>query len=237
VRKEQALNLTIFEALHATLATPPLFTSTTIFKDASTFEYIGADLTLSNPTREIIAETSGIFGGEARVACILGVGCGHPGIFKVPGESDLASWNLLLERLATNSEQQAQNIDGQMGHLGLYYRFCVSRGLENADVATMPDTGTLLTHTTVYLSNVAVSRKLTMCVDTVKLRDGVASLEQLSMSCFHTSHLFLTYLRSAFWRSNHYAAYSPSTNADIYNAEETLGVYREDYIWREWLCR
>jgi hypothetical protein len=182
VRKEQALNLTIVEALQATLAMPPLFTSTSIFKDASTFEYIGADFTLSNPTREIIAEAYGIFGGEGQVACILGVGCGHPGISKVPGESDLTSWNLLLERLATDSEQQAQSIDAQMGHLGLYYRFCVTRGLEKAEMATMPDAGVLLTHTAVYLSDVAVSRKMAMCVDALKLRDGVASLEQLSMS-------------------------------------------------------
>jgi hypothetical protein len=190
VRKEQALNLTIFDALQATLATPPLFASTTIFKDASTFEYIAADLTLSNPTREIIAEANGIFGGEARVACILGVGCGHPGVSKVPGESDLASWNSLLERLATDSEQQAQNIDAQMGHLGLYYRFCVTRGLESAEVVTLSDAGILLTHTAVYLSDVAISRKLTVCVDTLKLRDGVASLYQLSMSCFPPSLFF-----------------------------------------------
>ena len=110
MRKEQALNLTIFEALRATLATPPLFTATSIFKDALTFEYIGADLTLSNPTRKIITEANGIFGGETRIACILGVGSGHPGVSKVPGESNLASWNSLLERLATDSENKRKSL-------------------------------------------------------------------------------------------------------------------------------
>jgi hypothetical protein len=119
-----------------------------------------------------------------------------------------------------------------MGHLGLYYRFCVTRGLESAEVATMPDTGILLTHTAVYLSEVAVSRKLTMCVDTLKLRDGVASLEQLSMSRFHIPPLFLTHLRSAFWRSNYYSTHSPSPYTDICDAEETLGVHGEGYIRR-----
>jgi hypothetical protein len=89
---------------------------------------------------------------------------------------------LVLERLATDSEQQAQSIDAQMGHLGLYYRFCVIQGLEKVEVATVPDAGILLTHTAVYLSDVGVSRKVALCVDTLKLRDGVASLEQLSMS-------------------------------------------------------
>ena len=218
--------------MHATLATPPFFTPIPIFKVASTFEYMGADLTLSNPTREIIAEANRVFGGEAPVACILGVGCGHPGIFKAPEESDLAGWNSLLERLAADSEQRAQSIQAQIGHLGLYCRFCVIRGLEVGEVATIPDAGILLTHTAVYLSDVAVSRKLAMCVDTLKLRDGVASLEQLSMFLFCIFNLFLIGVRSSFWRSKHCPAYSSSPNADICDAKEALGLYGEGYIWR-----
>jgi hypothetical protein len=179
VRQEEALNLTITEAMLATLASPPLFASTSVFKDASTFEYISADLTLSNPIRQIIKEAYGTFGEEARVACLLSLGCGHPGVAVSPEDSDLISWNQFLTRLMMDSERKAEDIDGQMGHLGLYYRFCVPQGLE---ATSTPEPEGIIAHTFVYLSGDPVSRKVTECIDSLKLRDGSASLEQLSQS-------------------------------------------------------
>ncbi|KIM19898.1 hypothetical protein M408DRAFT_49160, partial [Serendipita vermifera MAFF 305830] len=81
VRKEKTPNFTIEEAMMATLATPPLFTPTQILKDAATFDYIGADWTLSNPTEEVIAEAHEAFGAEQKVACLLSLGCSHPDVF------------------------------------------------------------------------------------------------------------------------------------------------------------
>jgi len=178
VRQEEALNLTITEAMLATLASPPLFASTSVFKDASTFEYISADLTLSNPTRQIIVEAYGTFGEEARVACLLSLGCGHPGIAPSPDDSEMTSWIQFLTRIVMDSERKAQDIDGQMGHLGLYYRFCVPQGLEQESPSLKPEG--ILAHTVVYLSSAPVSSKITECTDSIKLRDGLASLEQLS---------------------------------------------------------
>jgi hypothetical protein len=180
VRQEEALNLTITEAMLATLASPPLFASTSVFKDASTFEYISADLTLSNPTRQIIVEAYGTFGEEARVACLLSLGCGHPGVAVSPDDSNVTSWNQFLTRLVMDGERKAQDIDGQMGHLSLYYRFCVPQGLEQNGETPSPTPGGIVAHTVVYLSGNSVSSKITECVDSLKLRDGSASLEQLS---------------------------------------------------------
>jgi hypothetical protein len=180
VRQEEALNLTITEAMLATLASPPLFTSTSVFKDASTFEYISADLTLSNPIQQIILEAYGTFGEGARVACLLSLGCGHPGVAVSPEESEWISWNQFLTRLMMESERKAQDIDRQMGHLGLYYRFCVSQGLEQSNEILSPEFEGVITHTVVYLAGDAASNKMTECIDALKLRDGSASLEQLS---------------------------------------------------------
>jgi len=77
-----------------------------------------------------------------------------------------------------DSERKAQDIDGQMGHLGLYYRFCVPQGLEQETPSLKPEG--ILAHTVVYLSSEPVSNKITECTDSLKLRDGLASLEQLS---------------------------------------------------------
>jgi hypothetical protein len=182
VRQEEPLNLTVTEAVLATLANPPLFASTSVFKDASTFEYISADLTLSNPIRQIIKEAYGTFGEVARVACLLSLGCGHPGATISPEDSNLTSWNQFLTRLVMDSERKAQDIDEQMGHLGLYYRFCVSQGLERNEKTSISNPGGITVRTFVYLSSDPVSTKVTECIDSLKLRDGSASLEQLSQS-------------------------------------------------------
>jgi len=185
VRQEDALDLTIIEAMLATLASPPLFASASVFKDASTFEYISADLTLSNPIRQIIVEAYGTFGEEARVACLLSLGCGHPGVAISPEDSDMTSWNQFLTRLVMDSEQKAQDIARQMGHLGLYYRFCVPRGLEQNEETSNLKLDGIIAHTVAYLSGDPISGKVTECIDSLKLRDGSASLEQLSQSHAH----------------------------------------------------
>ena len=179
-----ALNLTVAEALLATIATPPLFTFTSISNDLTTFEYIGADITMSNPAMELITEAYEAFGSQQSIACLLSVGCGHPGTLTSPDGSDLDKWNQFLARIVNDGEHKAQTIDAQMGHLGLYYRFRVSRGLEQSSHNGL-DTGNIMAHTSAYLADVAVSRKMEACIDSLKLRDGVTLLEQLSQ-CLHT---------------------------------------------------
>ena len=189
VRQEEAPNLTISEAIMATLSTPPLFTSALIFKDAAKFEYIGADLILSNPTRQVITEAHNTFGSEEHVACIISLGCGHLGVESTPDDSSLDKWYHFLEKLAIDGEQNAQSIDAQMGHLGLYHRLCVSYGLERTEPATtVVDSGHVIAHTSAYLADVSVSRKVDLCVESLKIRDGVATLNQLSE--WSVSHLY-----------------------------------------------
>ncbi|KIM19800.1 hypothetical protein M408DRAFT_30919, partial [Serendipita vermifera MAFF 305830] len=116
-RQGQAPNLTIAEAILATVATPPLFTSTQVLKSTTTFDYIGEDWALSNPTREIIAEAHEAFGADEKVACLLSLGCGHAGIFAAPDSSSMKEWNKLLERLAMDGERKAESLGSHMGPL------------------------------------------------------------------------------------------------------------------------
>jgi hypothetical protein len=164
----------------ATLATPPLFSSTSIFKDEATFEYVGADLVLSNPIREIVSEAHACFGPDEHVACLLSIGCGHPGVLPVPDVPDTAAWNNFLKKAVADNEKEAQNAARQMGHLGLYLRFSVNCGLDisplNADVS--PEE--ILSHTSSYLSDVSLSEEVDRCAELLKLRAGISSLEQLS---------------------------------------------------------
>jgi hypothetical protein len=176
--QEQELNFTIAEAILATLASPPLFTPATISK----FEYISGDLKFSNPTLTLISEAYGAFGEEGRVACLLNLGTGHPGFLSPPSNSDSDSWSQFLDKLVKDSEQKAEETESQIGNLGLYHRFSVSRGLEGERRTNTPTVGDAAEYTTLYLAGVAVSRKLELCVDSLKLRDDIASLGQLSKS-------------------------------------------------------
>lgn len=182
IRQEKALDMTIAEALVATLAMPPLFTSTSIFRDASTSEYIGADLSLGNPTQYLITEAYDFFGPEALMACVLSLGCGYPGNITTPSNSDIANWNSLVEKLIVDSERKAQQMESQMGHLGLYYRFCVTSGLERVVTTNSLRLSDIITHTAVYLGDVSISRKFDLCVNSVTTREGIASLDQLKHS-------------------------------------------------------
>jgi hypothetical protein len=164
----------------ATLASPPLFIPLSISNGTSTFEYISGDLALSNPTLMIVSEAYEPFGQEARVACLMNIGSGHPGFISPPDSSDLASWNQFLEKVVKDSEQKAEEIDAQMGNLGLYHRLSVTRGLEGQTEVKTTTAGDAIGHTVIYLAEAAVSRKLDLCAKLLMRRDGVISLKQLS---------------------------------------------------------
>ena len=177
VLQEQPLNLTICEALVATLSTPPLFASTSIFKDSATFEFMGADLMLRNPTQEIIAEAHNAFGADSRVGCLLSIGSGRHGVFSAPEHPNPAEWNQFLERLLVDGQRKAQDLESRLGQLEPYHRFTVTSGLEGSAVM---QPGEILTHTAAYLSDVAVSRKIDPCVVSLRGRGEGISLSQLS---------------------------------------------------------
>jgi len=179
---EPPIDITVAEAMLATCATPPIFTSTTVWKDFASFEYVGADLGLSNPTREIIAEAHRTFGNERTVACVLSLGCGHPGVNDLPSDSGSTGWTGFLERLASDSEKTAHSIAGYMTQLTLYHRLSVNKGLETQQSRGRKDINAITGHTTAYLHDLEIVRLVDRCVDTIKHGDGFRTLEQLSES-------------------------------------------------------
>jgi hypothetical protein len=190
-----------------------------------TFEYIAGDLVLSNPTREIIVEAYSTFGSEGRIACLLSLSPGHRGVVGLPSESSWTVWNTFLEHLAKDSEQKAQSIDSQMGHLGIYHRFRVSEGPGTPTQMVKPDPGIILSHASVYLSDVSVSRKLDICVDSLKAQDGVVSLEQLSELVTATVDTFHSREPRTLWRADRFSFTTSPCHENVCHAERTVGVY------------
>jgi hypothetical protein len=177
---EPPVDLTIAEAMLATCSTPPIFTPTIISNDFANFEYIGADIGLSNPTREIIAEAHRAFGDETAVSCLLSVGCGHPGVNAAPSNSGGTSWTEFLEGVAKDSEKTAQDIGAHMSRLSLYHRISVVYGLERDQVREWKTPQSITAHTTAYLNDLGVVELVERCVDTIKHGEGFTTLEQLS---------------------------------------------------------
>ncbi|KIM26166.1 hypothetical protein M408DRAFT_197100 [Serendipita vermifera MAFF 305830] len=175
-RQEKANNLTIAQAMMATLSTPSLFPSISVVKDFSTFEFVSGELALGNPAGKVIIEAHAAFKPEEHVTCILSLGSSYGSAIGMSMDSTPPGWNHNLTRLVINSEQKAEEIDAQMGHLGIYHRFRVTQGLE---MIGSVDPGIILTHTSVYLTDVSISRKMELCVKSLRIRDGVVPLEQL----------------------------------------------------------
>ena len=220
--------MTITEALLATLATPPLFDSISIIKDSSTFEYISGDLAISNPTRKVIAEAKAVFGSEGLVACVVNIGCGHPGIIAAPDDSNLSNWNEFLENLVTDNEQAAQEIQAQMDHLGIFQRLSVTLGLEGRPNNAVPVIRDIFTHTEAYLADGNVIEKMEVCIDALKTRLGVSSLEQLS-ELHHTCYSRCTdTLRSFWWRNNQFS-FPTTADEHVRDAKGAMAFHREGH--------
>jgi hypothetical protein len=179
---EPPVDLTIAEAMLATCSTPPMFTPMTISKDYANFEYIGADIGLSNPTREMISEAHRAFGDETTVSCLLSIGCGHPGVNAAPNDSRGKSWIDFLDGVARDSEKTAQDIGAYMSKLSLYHRLSVTHGLERNRVREWRDPESIAAHTTSYLNDLGIVDTLDRCVNTIKHGDGFTTLEHLSES-------------------------------------------------------
>ncbi|KIM23352.1 hypothetical protein M408DRAFT_27919 [Serendipita vermifera MAFF 305830] len=178
--KEKGLNFTVFEALVTTLLMPPLFDSIKVTRDASVLEYVSGDLALCDPAQEIMVVACDAVGPERLLGCLLSLGCGRRGVTKLPSSSDVTHLTNLMGKLVMDGEQIVQTMEGRMGQLGIYQRFDVAKGLEHLGPDSTLDLGEMITHTDVYLTDISVSRRIDLCVDLLKNREGIASLEQLS---------------------------------------------------------
>jgi len=179
ISKQPPIDLKLAEALLATMATPPDFTAMSIIKPRATKEYIGGGFADGNPLRRVISELDEAFGPDKEVACVLSLGCGYAGIFSVQEGSKIPDWRKIWER---NKEDIAESVKQEMGHLGIYHRFSVSKGLESVPPECLfPNLGEILTHTDVYLNEGSIPKEMGECVGSLKTREPAVLLHRLSM--------------------------------------------------------
>ena len=183
IRTERASTITVVDAVLATCATQPSFLPISIGPSLSKQEFVGGAMGSGNPTRELVLEAYNLFGKDAHVSSILSLGSGRLGALAAPSTGGQEEWMDVLRDMVKGCEQVAQEMETQVGHLGIYYRFSVDQGLQRIYGVNPNDIGWLNTQANSYLDDAEVSRKLDHCVESLRLRQGQVTLEQLSMWC------------------------------------------------------
>jgi len=172
--------VTVIEAALAACATPAMFAPISSGSGYRKIEYIGAGLGANNPIREVITEAHLLFGGDSRISCILSLGIGNPGIIMLP----LGGGNLSLQTLhdmMDDCEQRAQEIDRQIGHLGVYFRFSVEQGMQNNQPDETIDPNWVMAQTTAYLEDHTTNRKIGTFIQNSTSTSGPVTLDHLGV--------------------------------------------------------
>lgn len=113
----------------ATCSTPDLFTPVSIGLERRKEEFIGGVYTASNPVNELIKEAHEFFGPERMVSYIMSVGAGRTPILSL-GQHPTTLDAKGLEKVVTNADKTAEEIEQRLGMLNVYFRFAVDRGLD-----------------------------------------------------------------------------------------------------------
>jgi len=201
IRDQSPSSITIIEAVLATCATQPAFNPVTFGLRHKRREYIGPGLGANNPIREVITEAYSLFGGESTVSSLISLGTGHPGILSFPPDGDGDPYGLMREMI-NDCEQRAQEMERQIGRVGVYFRFSVEQGMQNNHPDRAEDPSWISAQTESYLAERGTSDRVDAFVRSFDAETGRISLDQLGT---HLSSLwptsFLSCYRARWWNS------------------------------------
>jgi hypothetical protein len=181
VKSQPSFTITIIDAALATCASPSEFLPVSFGTGYQRQEFIGAGLAASNPVGCVIDEAQRLFGGDSVVASLLSLGSGHPGILSLSRDSGIDALHRLALEMILDCEQKAQEIQQQIGQVGVYFRFSVEHGMQRGRFPQAQEFSSMLAQTESYLTNQETEEKLDHLVHNLKATVGVISLNQLSM--------------------------------------------------------
>jgi hypothetical protein len=173
--------VTVIEAALATCAVQPDFAPVSSGSWYRKREYIGVGLGANNPVRDLITEAHSLFGGDSSVASILSLGTGHPGIISFPADGGDVNLRRLRDMM-NDCEQRAQEVEQQIGRVGIYFRFSVEQGMQNDSPGQAADPSWILAQTESYLIDEGICEKIGAFVQNIDSPSRLVSLDQLSMS-------------------------------------------------------
>lgn len=191
---QPASTITVIEAVLATCAVPPRFSSVTCGSGQNE-EYIGSSFGATNPVSELITEAHTLFGGDSGVASLLSLGSGHPGVISFPSGDD--SLNRVTHDMMSDYEQRAQEIERQIGRVGIYFRFSVEQGMQSDLLGPVAEASQVVAETERYIAEHRIDEKIGDFIRNFDSAAWLITLDQLGMfMSFHVSCVLLIYLQN-----------------------------------------
>jgi hypothetical protein len=171
---------TVIQALRASWATPGLMPPLLIGPPGREEKIFSAAYGYNNPIQEVIKEAFNMFGPDTRVALLLSLGSGHRGVISL--SDPMQGFQRVGARMMKDAEIIAEDIENRLGHLGIYYRLSVDRGLENWN-SRLDGFGAIKSHVDAYLARTEPNNKLVQCIAE---KGSPVTLEQICMLNFFT---------------------------------------------------
>jgi hypothetical protein len=183
-------NTTIWEAGRATSAAPSFFDPTTFPGFGESF--VDGATGANNPIYEVWTEAQDMWQSgplEDRVKCLVSIGTGVPSL--TPFKDDLIGIGQSLQKIATETEKTAEQFlrdKFRLDDTGRYYRFNVSRGLENIGLEDSKQMNVIIAATERYIDSQTVFKQIKACAyalsgRTCKLKSVVLSESYCTATC------------------------------------------------------
>jgi hypothetical protein len=127
----------------------------------------------------VITEAHSLFGGDSGIASLLSLGTGHPGVISFPsgGEADLHS---IMRDVMNDCEQRAQEIEQQIGRVGIYFRFSVEQGMQSDHLGPVAEPSQVVAQTENYIAEHRTSEKICEFIQHFDTATRLVTLDQLS---------------------------------------------------------
>ncbi|KIM24848.1 hypothetical protein M408DRAFT_227307, partial [Serendipita vermifera MAFF 305830] len=181
-REYSPWNPTVMDAICATVASPLLFDPVRIGELGSEECFVSCKFYFSNPTKQALQEACEAFGSDQQVYAIVSLGCGKTPPAAIAGSMDAMEYTKILEIVASDSEQVAEDMERQIGpsdstQRRVFYRFSLDHVFDQ--VGGQRHHEILLSYTERYLGREIVNKRLAECIDACHT-PGRATLEDLT---------------------------------------------------------
>jgi hypothetical protein len=165
VREGPTFNCPIWQAAYAALAYPGTMAPVKIGDSLVEQICISGEIGWSNPAQEVVKEFEANWPRQ-KLACLVSIGPGHDGPVRIDTEDIAGTFDVAIERVATDRERMAQDIAYRFHGRNIYFRLNVERGLQQDNEQTMT-LGDIETHTRNYLCSPSVTESVNKLIDTL----------------------------------------------------------------------
>lgn len=157
-------NVRIWEACRATSAASSFFDPIAIGLYEE--EFIDGATGANNPVWQVWDQAQLIWGSEpleSRIKCLVSIGTGIPSL--KPFKDDVYKIGPTLVAIATHTEQTAETFRRDKIYLGRYYRFNVTRGLQDIGLEESKKKKKIAAATRLYVESQDVYKQMQACVN------------------------------------------------------------------------